>query len=392
MRTDRSLFSVLKTSFTAGTAMMAFILLAACNRQSDPSRWDARETVDLTKTIQPMVPATVETDVVRAKLEEDSADDPAIWVNPSDPSKSVIVGTNKKAGIHVYDLKGKELQFLEVGLVNNVDVRCGLPVGETLVDIAAASNRSHQSVDIFKINPTDGKLEFWDRFKVTDAIDEVYGFCLAKDPQTARFYAIANGKNGVIEQWEIQATAGSLKASLVRSLKVPSQPEGMVSDDIQQRLFVGEEEAGIWQFSLLPESKDVGMLLEATRPENNKTLATDIEGITIYYLDDTRGYLLASSQGNHSYAVFDRNPPFSYLGSFSIKDTNLLDGVEETDGIDVTNVALSVAFPNGFFVVQDGYNLDENGKPQIQNFKLVPWESIATVLNLEMNPEFAGWR
>src|SRR4249920_1247621 len=50
----------------------------------------------------------------------DAADDPAIWVNPVDPSLSTIIGTNKQAGLAVYDLSGKELQFVNAGQINNV--------------------------------------------------------------------------------------------------------------------------------------------------------------------------------------------------------------------------------------------------------------------------------
>ena len=53
----------------------------------------------------------------------DAADDPAVWVNPDDPSKSVIVGTDKEGGLMVYDLAGRQLQYLPVGDMNNVDVR-----------------------------------------------------------------------------------------------------------------------------------------------------------------------------------------------------------------------------------------------------------------------------
>ena len=34
----------------------------------------------------------------------DAADDPAIWFNQADPTKSLIFGTDKRKGIHVYDL------------------------------------------------------------------------------------------------------------------------------------------------------------------------------------------------------------------------------------------------------------------------------------------------
>ncbi|MEE4195997.1 MAG: phytase, partial [Bacteroidales bacterium] len=62
-----------------------------------------------------------ETDPVKAEKGVDAADDPAIWVNNENPEKSLVLGTNKVSGIHVYDLNGRELQFLEVGCLNNVD-------------------------------------------------------------------------------------------------------------------------------------------------------------------------------------------------------------------------------------------------------------------------------
>src|SRR3546814_9096252 len=52
----------------------------------------------------------------------DAADDPAIWVDPANPGHALIVATDKKAGLHVYDLTGKDLAFIEGGLVNNVDI------------------------------------------------------------------------------------------------------------------------------------------------------------------------------------------------------------------------------------------------------------------------------
>src|SRR3546814_1779145 len=61
----------------------------------------------------------------------DAADDPAIWAAP--PGQSVnrsgmrgrgfITGTDKKAGLYVFGLDGRKLQFLPDGLLNNVDLR-----------------------------------------------------------------------------------------------------------------------------------------------------------------------------------------------------------------------------------------------------------------------------
>lgn len=339
-----------------------------------------------------MVDAKVETDWVKAAVEEDSADDPAIWVSRNDSSLGVVMGTNKKAGIHVYNLEGKEIQFLKIGLVNNMDVRYGFPLVDRSIDIAAASNRTYQSIDVFEIDQLHGKLSQITRFGVTHEIDEVYGFCLAKDSKTQRFYALVNGKNGVVQQWELTGSQGKIESKLVRTLHIPTQTEGMVADDLSGKLYVGEEATGIWEFDLSPESNDPGKIIDQSRPGINPVIVSDIEGLTIYYLNETEGYLIASSQGNHSYAVFDRQEPHSYLGSFSVGDTEFIDGVEETDGIDVINLPLGPEFPRGCFIAQDGYNLDKNGKPLPQNFKMVPWESIAQVLKLKTIETYSGWK
>jgi 3-phytase len=39
----------------------------------------------------------------------DAADDPAIWVHPVDPALSLVLGTDKKGGLNVFDLEGNRL-------------------------------------------------------------------------------------------------------------------------------------------------------------------------------------------------------------------------------------------------------------------------------------------
>ena len=53
----------------------------------------------------------------------DAADDPAIWFNELNPTESLIFGTDKRKGIHVYDIYGNELAFSRLGATNNIDLR-----------------------------------------------------------------------------------------------------------------------------------------------------------------------------------------------------------------------------------------------------------------------------
>ena len=58
-------------------------------------------------------------------------DDPAIWIHPTDPSQSLIVGTDKNpedGALYVFDLDGKILPEKTVRpllRVNNVDIEYG---------------------------------------------------------------------------------------------------------------------------------------------------------------------------------------------------------------------------------------------------------------------------
>jgi 3-phytase len=107
----------------------------------------------------------------------------------------------------------------------------------------------------------------------------------------------------------------------------------------------------------------------------NPKIEYDLEGLTIYYGEKGKGYLIASVQGNSTYAIFDRGGNNKYLGSFSI-DAGAIDGVEETDGLDVCSLPLGANYPHGILVVQDGLNYDDMSL-SAQNFKIVPWDRIA---------------
>ena len=74
------------------------------------------------------------------------------------------------------------------------------------------------------------------------------------------------------------------------------------------------------------------------------------------------------------------------MGSFRIAD-GVVDGAEETDGLEIYSFQLNDDFRHGLLVVQDGFNTDEAGKDEPQNFKLVAWENVAGLFQkaLRMN-------
>lgn len=299
----------------------------------------------------------------------DAADDPAIWVNPKHPEKSRILATNKKRGLMVHDLQGKVLQELHIGRVNNVDLRYDFDLNGQTIDIAAASNRTNKSVSLFAISPASGEVS-WLSDIPTD-LDDPYGLCMYQ--AGSDYYVFVNDTNGRFQQYKLNTNKGKVGGTLMREFNVTTQPEGCVADDNSGQLYFGEEERGIWQVSAKP-TKNMPVLIAGL----SDTFVADVEGIAIFHMHE-QDFLIASSQGNNSYAVFALNENNRYLGSFQI-GMNLsanIDGASETDGLDIVSVALGQAFPQGLLVVQDGHNVMPNDK---QNFKLVNGSAIANLI------------
>lgn len=364
----------LKKQFELPVSLLLLVLIIIAQLMSScgsfgknaEARYDDLELQDALAgqaMIQNEVYASYETDtVLTVNLDDDSADDPAIWYNELNPSNSVIYGSNKLSGIHVYNLQGKELQYVKTGRINNIDVRSDVQWGDSKRTVLAGSNRTNKSVSLFLIDETTGHIAAQSDFEIALGDFKPYGFCLYSD--AGHLYAFVNNKKGVVHQISIQYDAQQgLKTKKVRTLKLRSQVEGMVADDQTGQLYVGEEQVGIHVFSANPDADNRKFVLNGSTDEN-KMIRFDIEGLALM----PPHYLVASSQGNFSYAIFDLKNN-RYVSSFKIAD-KIVDGVEETDGLEILAKPLGDAFPNGILIIQDGFNTD--GKTtRAQNYKFV---------------------
>ena len=137
----------------AAAALTALVVLAlALFSPRTDSSLTPPQFADATSTPAPIpgeVTATVETEPV--PHESDAADDVAIWVHPTDPSLSTVLGTDKLdgGGLGVYDLTGQQLYFYFDGNLNNVDVRYNFPLGGARVSLVAVTNRADPPSLIF---------------------------------------------------------------------------------------------------------------------------------------------------------------------------------------------------------------------------------------------------
>ncbi|RCG32310.1 hydrolase [Sphaerisporangium album] len=370
-----------------------------------------------------------------------NGDDPAIWVDPNRSAKSLVITTAKDAGLFVYDLDGRELQHIpappapgpdhEPGRFNNVDVTYGF--GHR--DLALVSDRGSDRLRIFAISQgrltdvTDPAAPFI--FNATqEEVDEaatVYGLAAWKDATGT--YALVSRRHrtalGLLQL--LPKPGGKVGYRLVRTLELPAsftlpnggtwtpclepgedpQVEGMVVDQDADVLYAGQEDVGIWRVRadltgtprLVDRVREYGV--PATYdPETEECtpgadpgyggrhLSADVEGLTIYYRRGGKGYLLASSQGDDTYAVYRREGANSYLGGFRVGAHRDVDGAEVSDGATVLNVPLG-AFGTGLFVTHDGVNTPAVPDRENTDFKYVKWDKIAGALGLDIDTR--GW-
>ncbi|MTI41184.1 phytase [Fulvivirga lutimaris] len=345
--------------------ILSIILAAAgCNQKST----EQTTVADIPSNIKPLVvtePAAHDTD------------DPAIWINKNDPSKSLIIGTDKGGDegvgrLYVYDLKGHILQdktVLGIKRPNNVDIAYGLTAGDKMLDIAVCTERYTNSIRIFSLpdmKPLDnGGIEVFEG----DSLRDPMGIALYTDPSTNEISAIVGRKSGPTDStylWQyslIADSSGMVKTQLVRKFGAFSgikEIESIAVDNELGYVYYSDEGTGIHKYYAHPDSTGVELALFGSGDFKD-----DNEGISIYKMDGGKGYILVSDQQANRFNVYPRE------GSATNQHEHMLLGsvntsTNESDGSDVTAIPLGSNFPNGLFVAMS----DD------KTFQLYSWNDI----------------
>lgn len=346
------------------------------------------------ESIFPIVRPTGETP---SAFTPDDSDDAACWIHPTDAARSLLLTTKKLGGATVFDFDLNIVQPIHPVTnnalrLNNVEVVYDFSLNGSPVDLAVFSDRINDTLYIYRIdaNASTNPLTLVSADLLThifpgsvNGADTAYGLCLYKSPLDGKRYAfVSRSALGVIAQLELyDAGGGQVGWRRVRTITLPDvfQAEGIVADQELGWVYFAQEKVGVWKFPAEPtRASDGGKLIQRVKPAVNALLASDIEGLCIYYGTNGSGYLIVSSQGENNFAVFERQGTNAYLGSFAIGANQLLgiDQITTCDGADVCPLALP-NYPQGVLIVQDGEN-DGSVSIRNTNFKLVPWESVAS--------------
>lgn len=309
----------------------------------------------------------------------DSMDDPAVWVHPTDPARSLVLGNNKRGALETYDLSGDRVQRIADATTfwGNVDVRQGVPVAGTVGDIVAVY---HRGLQLYRVDPDTRLLTRVNEGTAISTAGE--GLCLYSSPTTGQLYAIVISIAGQVRQFQIRDTDadGLLEGLLVREFAVGSEAEGCVADDDRGALYISQEDVGLWRYGAEPGAGAERTAVDTVGSGGH--LAADVEGVTLVDLPDGSGYVIASAQNtadpnNSFFAVYDRVTG-AYVRSFRVVSGTAADDCDRTDGITAVTAALGPAYPSGLFVCQDNNN-DAPGTVGNQNLKYVPLETVVDV-------------
>jgi 3-phytase len=381
------------------------------------------------------------------------ADDPAIWVHPRDRRRTIVAGTKKNAGLDVYGLDGRTLQSIApppapgpddaAGRFNNADVVAGLQGKSRRSDVVVVTDRGRDQLRIYAIDPagaaspapladvTASDVPFVFSKTQAEVNDQTtaYGLTAIAGPYLAvsqrsrtavaivKLIVQRNGgvTYGVVDQISLPASFPLPNGATWTPCEDPGdlpQVEGMVADAGRGLLYAGQEDVGIWRIGLSRNGRFAGrpQLVDRVRefgiPSTfdptteecvagadpgfgGKHISADVEGLTIYDMPHGQGYLLASSQGDDTFAAYADEGRGRYLGSFHIGD-GIVDGVQDSDGAQVVREALP-GFPTGRLVTQDGDDtpavIGEDGEPRpTTSFKFTAWGDVAKALGLRAAP------
>jgi len=304
-------------------------------------------------------------------------DDPAIWINPDDPAQSLIIGTDKEAdgALYAFDLNGKLIEEKTVRNLkrpNNVDIEYGLQLAGKATDIAVTTERLENRIRVFSLpdmQPLDnGGIPVFEGEEWRAPM----GIALYRRPVDGAIFAIVGRKNGPTDGrylWQYRLEddgAGAVNAIKVREFGAYSgrqEIEAIAVDDDLGFVYYSDETVGVRKYHADPDASDAGVELALFGTEQ---FAEDNEGISIYTINDGTGYILVSDQQANQFRIYSRegepgNPHNHPLIKVIAVATN------ESDGSDVTNVALNANFPQGLFVA-----MSDN-----KTFQFYSWKDIA---------------
>jgi 3-phytase len=313
-------------------------------------------------------------------------DDPAVWINHADPSKSLVFGTMKVAApqgaLAVFGLDGKLLHLLTgPNRPNNVDVEYDLDLDATPTDIAVLTERFGRRLRVYGISSDGTTVRDISSGSMPILVDAPgdqgapMGLGLYKRPKDGAIFAIVSPKAGPKENylWQYRLEddgTGRVKATFVRRFGTFSgagEIEAVAVDDALGYVYYADEIYGIHKWLADPDAPGADRELAVFATTG---YSQDREGIGIYTKPDGTGYIVCVDQlsGESVFHIYKREGEPGRPHDHSAELLVFKGGADGTDGLDVTSAPLGPEFPDGLLVAMNSAS---------KNFLLFRWSDIA---------------
>jgi 3-phytase len=305
------------------------------------------------------VPGAVKPRVITERTRHDT-DDPAIWIHPTNPAESLILGTDKDTdgALYVWGLDGKiKADKVVRGLVrpNNVDIAYGVMLGGVKTDVAVVTERYAHRLRVYRLPdlaPVDrGGIPVFQGELARDCM----GVALYSRPGDGALFAIVSRsdyqapRQGYLHQYRlVDDGTGVLRGVFVRSFGDWSGRKEIEAIAVDQELgyvYYADENHGIRKYHADPASDDADEQLAEFGLDG---FTEDREGISVYRTGAGTGYVVVSNQQDNSFNLYAREGAAGNAHAHPLLKRVDVSTIE-SDGSEVTSVALP-GFPGGLFV------------------------------------------
>jgi len=284
---------------------------------------------------------------VRTEPTTADVDDPAIWVNKSNPAASLVLGTRKAAApegaVVVYGLDGGIRQiFANLDRPNNIDIEG---------DLAVVTERNRGQIRAFQVSDAGlrdlGGVPVFEGETGANALP--MGIAVYRRPRDGALFAIVSRKSGpsgrYLWQYRLTDHGGRITAVRVREFGLFSggadnEIEAVAVDDAAGHVYYADEAGGIRKYHADPDRPGAA---EEIALFGRDGFRANREGIALL-----PGVVICTDQiaGNSRYLVFSRRAPHALLRIVE-------GGADSTDGIEATSANLGPRFPRGLVVAMN---------------------------------------
>lgn len=301
------------------------------------------------------------------------ADDPAVWVNRNDPSKSLIFGNDKFAqtgAIYAFDLNGRTVQVVtNLDRPNNLDVIDGVNFEGEKISILAVTERNRHRLRIYRIDPKVGSL--LDVSGKTEVLSDSDGkgrepMGIALDVREGKVFAVVSPKSGVsgsyLAEYELVNVGGKFdlkKGRRFGGFSGTGEIEALAIDRVSGELLAADEEFGLRTFTRTPEGYLEGPVF------GREGYLAQREGLA-FFRTEKSAWILST----------DQIPDKSRLHVYDLLSKQRVAIIETssdtTDGLEAVSGNFGERFPKGFVVM-----MNSKGK----NYRIYDWRDIERRLN-----------